>query len=50
MFECLNEAETRSPRLLMTGYSNSIMSYYDIGIDQFLFFFLYLACDYSNFI
>ena len=35
----MNEAETGSPRLLIAGYSNSVMSCDDISIDQFLFFF-----------
>ena len=37
---CLNEAGTGSTRLLIPGYSNSVMSSDDISIDQFLFFFL----------
>ena len=50
MSPCLNEVETRSPRLLITGYSNSLMSCDDISIYHFLFFFLQSACDYSYYI
>ena len=32
----MNESETRFPRLLITGYSNSVISFDDISIDQFL--------------
>ena len=45
MNEALNEAETRTPRLLIAGYSNSVMPFDGINIDQFLFFFLHAACD-----
>ena len=31
---CLDEPETRSPRLLITGCSNSVISYDDMSIDQ----------------
>ena len=37
-----NWTETGSPRLLVTGHSNSVISYDDISIDQFVFFFLSL--------
>ena len=43
MFEL---AETGYPHLLITGCNNSIMSFDDIRIDQFLLLFLHLACDY----
>ena len=36
--------------MLITGYSNSIVSCDDISIDWFLLLFLHLACDYSYFI
>ena len=45
----VKEAETRTPRLLITntGHSNSAMFFDDISTDQFLFFF---TCHYSYFI
>ena len=36
--------------MLITGYSNSVVSCDDIIIDQFLLFFLHLAWEYSYFI
>ena len=36
MQTCLDESETRSPWLLIMGYSNSVISCDDISIDQFL--------------
>ena len=39
LLTCLKEAETKSPRLLITGHSNSVMSCDGVIIDQFLFFF-----------
>ena len=47
MYTCLNDGETRSPQLLIMGYSNSVMSCDGISFDQVLLFFLHSACDYS---
>ena len=33
LLTCLNEAETRSSRLLIMGYNNSVISYDGISID-----------------
>ena len=36
----MKEAETRNPRLLITGHRNSIISCDEISIDQFFIFFI----------
>ena len=39
LLTCLKEAEARTPRFLIRGHSNSVMSSDDISVDKFLFFF-----------